>query len=123
MVVPPRLLPEAKPKPSHTGKRYVEAMRPVLAALGAWPWSEFPDGRLPPRWWEQERVVWSLQRWHREAFVATHVALTRSGHALPANPTRADFDALAAVEAEAVEAWERLVGAEAPHAAARLLLV
>jgi hypothetical protein len=91
-------------------RRYVAAGRPILAALGAWPWSCFTEcaaARRPPGdWWTLPAALEPLTRWHFSAWRALWLEARRSrgeGAFGPITPGEHE-EALAEWEAAAVAA-------------------
>lgn len=52
-------------------ERYLAVGRPLLAELGAWPWTHGDEGRLPRDWWALRSFLGPLARWHHDAWMAT----------------------------------------------------
>ena len=55
---------------SRGGYRRAAAGRRRLSRLGAWPWCLKDDGRLPPRWYCEERYATVLATWHYQQTLA-----------------------------------------------------
>jgi hypothetical protein len=54
---------------SRAVRRYVNGRgAPLLAALGAWPWTHAESGRLPRGWWTSPTFLEPLAAWHRAAW-------------------------------------------------------
>jgi hypothetical protein len=56
---------------SRGGYRYLAPGRDRLSRLGAWPWCLTHDGRLPPRWYCQEKYATELATWHYQQTLTT----------------------------------------------------
>ena len=59
----------AHPERSRATEQRVSSGRQLLHDLGAWPWAVSPKGRLPARWWEEERFTRALAFWARDALL------------------------------------------------------
>lgn len=67
--------------------------RRLLAALGAWPWTHAPHGRLSRKWRSDKGLYEAFEQWRRRAFVDAQLALEAARTGDLGFPKVADFEA------------------------------